>query len=493
MKKLLTTITLSVTMGLSACSQVASVQEANIPNIAKASLKAFYLIRSGVPIESKYAGEYARPLGHADTQVYIHPSAVSEGRPAESVISSPLGWYDAGDYNKYTVNSAYACGLMLLAYDQAPEYFKKHSVDIPESNNKTADVLDEVMFNLKWLFTMQDPADGGVYHKLTTPNFEGFVMPKDCHQKRYVVQKSVTGSLDFAAVMAQAARIYKNNADYPDFSKKAEEAAIQAFEWAEKNAKAFYVQNEMNKKFQPAVNTGEYGDGNATDERFWAATELYLLTGKKNYLEIAKQTAPKGMGVPSWGDVDELGALEWIAKGKGELHDTSMSQLDVLCQQLAKKAEKSPIKSTFGYTDADYGWGCLAGCCMEGYFLMMGKKYLDKSKTKNYLEMARNNFKFLTGDGPTGYCFITAFGKKPAMHPHHRISAADGIEKPFPGLLVGGPNGGQQDKNDGNLHYPSDKPALSYLDEEPSYASNEIAINWQASLVAFASLLDAQK
>ena len=41
----------------------------------------------------------------------------------------------------------------------------------PESDNKIPDILDEMMYNLKWMLTMQDPTDGGVYHKLTTPNW----------------------------------------------------------------------------------------------------------------------------------------------------------------------------------------------------------------------------------------------------------------------------------------------------------------------------------
>ena len=70
-------------------------------------------MRSGCEIEEKYAGEYARPLAHADTRVMIHPSAASAERPAGSYIISPLGWYDAGDYNKYIVNSAYSVAVML--------------------------------------------------------------------------------------------------------------------------------------------------------------------------------------------------------------------------------------------------------------------------------------------------------------------------------------------------------------------------------------------
>ena len=77
------------------------------------------------------------------------------------------------------------------------------------------------------------------------------------------------------------------------------------------------------------------------------------------------------------------------------------------------------------------------------------------------------------------------------MHPHHRISASDGIDAPMPGLLVGGPNPGQQDKAEGNLVYPSNYPDESYLDQTESYASNEIAINWNANLVGISCWIDA--
>jgi endoglucanase len=75
------------------------------------------------------------------------------------------------------------------------------------------------------------------------------------------------------------------------------------------------------------------------------------------------------------------------------------------------------------------------------------------------------------------------------MHPHHRPSEADGVEAPYPGLLVGGPNPGQQDKADVK-EYPSNQPDESYTDVMQSYASNEIAINWNATLVTLTGMLD---
>ena len=460
-------------------------------DLSVASLKLFYLMRTGVPIEAAYAGKYARGVGHSDTHVLIHPSAASPGREANSVISSPLGWYDAGDYNKYVVNSAFSIGMMLACYEQNKDYFKKLSTNIPESRNATPDILDEMMFNLKWLLTMQDPEDGGVYHKLTTPNFEGFVMPSECKQQRYVVAKSVTAALDFAAVMAQSARLLKGSSDYSGFASQAETAAKRAYEWAKANPNAFYNQFKLSQDFKPAVNTGTYGDMSARDERFWAATELYKLTADGNYLEDAKAVKPARFNAPTWGNVAGLGTWAWIAQEGSELHSEMLAQLKDYCEALVANVGTSSFQAPFGDKKSDFGWGCLAeGGCANGVALMFADRYLERGK---YMRYALENMDYILGRNATGYCFVTGFGTKSPMHPHHRLSSADGIEEPFPGMLVGGPNPGQQDKRDGNLVYPSNFPDESYLDVEGSYASNEIAINWNASLVALVCWIDALK
>jgi len=73
------------------------------------------------------------------------------------------------------------------------------------------------------------------------------------------------------------------------------------------------------------------------------------------------------------------------------------------------------------------------------------------------------------------------------MHPHHRPSIADGIVPPVPGLLAGGPNAGRQD----GQHYIYLEPETSYLDNDQAYASNEIAINWNAPLVYLSGAMEA--
>ena len=71
-----------------------------------AALKSYYFNRSGTALAARHAGAYARAAGHPDDRVLVHASAASAARPEGSVIASPKGWYDAGDYNKYIATSA---------------------------------------------------------------------------------------------------------------------------------------------------------------------------------------------------------------------------------------------------------------------------------------------------------------------------------------------------------------------------------------------------
>lgn len=461
--------------------------------LSVASIKAFYYQRASMPIEEQYAGRWARPAGHMDDQVMVHPSAATAERPAGTVISSPAGWYDAGDYNKYIVNSGYAVGVMMNAYERNKEYYNQLNVNIPESKNGAPDLLDEIYYNLKWMQTMQD-SDGGLYHKLTTPSFEGMVAPTACHQQRYVVRKTTAATLDFAASMAMASRIYTDfESVYPGFAAKALEQAEKAYAWAKANPNVAYNQNGMNKEFEPKVVTGEYGDWKFDDEFFWAASELYFLTGKSEYREDALKYKPTGYAPASWGNVAELGMLDWINfKLDAPVSDSTIANdfKDKLLAYVApfvEAAENSCFVSPSGNAASDFFWGCNAeACCWRGVQLMYAYKLTGKDTYKLNAVRCMN---YLLGQNATGYCYVTGFGTKPASHPHHRLSESS-AHGALPGFMVGGPNPGQQDKP--AVTYTSDLPDESYLDNSGSYASNEIAINWNATLVALSGWLDAE-
>lgn len=276
--------------------------------VALASLKGFYFQRVSMPLLPRFAGKWHRGAGHPDTAVLVHSSAASKERPAGTKLSMPGGWYDAGDYNKYVVNSGITTNTLLLAYEDYTALFTQEKLHIPESNNAVPDVLDEVLYNLRWMLAMQDPNDGGVYHKCTNASFDGMVMPGVTTAPRYVVQKSTAAALNLAAVAAQASVIFrKYGKALPGFADSCLHVAQKAWAWAQKNPAVLYEQEKLNQQFEPKITTGAYGDRNLSDEWFWAACELLAATKDARYIEPVQKGLDAPASLPSWNGVGLLG------------------------------------------------------------------------------------------------------------------------------------------------------------------------------------------
>lgn len=461
--------------------------------LGKATMKAYYFQRASTPLPEKYAGQWNRKAGHPDQKVLIHASAATKERPEGTAISSPLGWYDAGDYNKYIVNSGITMGTLLSFYEDFPSYAGKVNLNIPESSNKIPDFLDEIIWNLRWMLTMQDPTDGGVYHKLTTADFDQMEMPEDDKSTRYVVQKGTAATLDFAAVTAQASRILKKfSNELPGLSDSCLNASKKAWKWATVNNNIAFNQKEVNLKYKPQITTGDYGDKNFSDEFIWAGCELYISTGDEQYYTFKNLFPDQLMPLPSWGNVRLLGyySLARNQKKLNQLHKADFLKLEdrmlSMAEKLMNKYKERAYQTVMGSNHRDFGWGSNSLAANQGVALIQAFKL---SGNKDFLEAALSNLDYLMGRNASGYSYVTGFGSKSPMFPHHRPSAADGVKSPVPGLLVGGPNPGMQDK----VALPNLIPDQAYLDSQDSYATNEIAINWNAPMVYLTNALVALK
>jgi len=448
------------------------------------AIKAFYFNRASTELLETHAGVYKRAAGHLDTTVYIHKSAATNLRPEGTVVSAPKGWYDAGDYNLYAVNAGISTYTLLAAYERYADFFKDQNLNIPESGDAVPDILNEVMWNLEWLLAMQDPNDGGVYHKLTSKNFSGMVMPHADTSARYMVQKATAATLDFAAVMAAASRIYAPyEAAYPGLSAKMLSAAKAAYQWAQANPAVEYLQPSD-------IETGGYGDKTFSDEFAWAAAELYITSQDDAYYTALNPTAVTA-DVPWWGGVKSLG---WISLAHNLESLTPSADKALIKSRLngvaAGIAAKKPA-SAYGVplVSSDFNWGSNSGALNQAMMLLAAYE-LDNSKT-DYLKTAQSLLDYVLGRNPTDYSFVTGFGLRTPQNIHHRPSEADGIAGSLPGFLAGGANPGQQDLSGCKVPYPSTLPAKSYLDDTCSYASNEIAINWNAPLVYVSAALQA--
>ncbi len=437
---------------------------------ADASLKSFYYQRCSYELKNPFAGLWARAAGHPDTQCILHASTGKSGK-----ISSPGGWYDAGDYGKYVINAGISVATLLSFYENFNTYFADGTIHIPESGNGLNDLLDEVKFELDWLKTMQDD-DGGVFFKVTTLAFSGFIMPEADKADRFVIGKVTASALDFAAMMAMAGRIY--NSGDNDYAADCIRRAEAAWAWAKAHP-AIYFKNPAD------VSTGEYGDNNVTDEFIWAAAELYITTQKdeyKTYLE-SRSASLTYNSAPGWPSVQPLASLSLATRPNGlsatvltNIKNSIVATSDKWLAQIGSNAPRIP--------NLNYGWGCNSEIANDGVGMLYA--YL-LTKDQKYIKGAGECADYLLGKNATGFSFESSYGFKTPMNFHHRPSYSDGIVQPVPGFISGGPNPGKED----GQKYPFSNPAKCYIDVMGSYASNEVCINWNSPFTALLAGVDA--
>jgi endoglucanase len=441
------------------------------------AMRAFYGQRCGTAVDlgPEFPG-YRHAACHLKGE--FHSSSGKQGER-----DNVGGWHDAGDYGRYVVNSGITTGTLLWTWEMYGTKVKSVKLNLPESGNGTPDILNEARWNVEWMLKMQDE-DGGSWHKQTSEHFPDFVMPEDDHLSSAVIgagqapYKNTCATADLAAVAAIAARVY-----LPfdaKFAARNLEAARKAWLWAEKYPNVVF-------KNPAGVSTGEYGDNDCGDERFWAAAELWRTTGEaayNNYFVTHYADFRPSLDAPSaegWKQVAALGLWTYaLSTHKGT--DAAVvadirKRTAVAARAIVEHTRKNPYRVSL--LTEDYLWGSNGVVANYGMELLVANRL---APDPNFVESALDNLHYLLGRNAFSISWMTQVGANPYRHPHHRPSGADKNAEPWPGLLSGGPNAGRQDDALKKLP-PGLPPAKVYVDDQASYASNEIAINWQAPLV----------
>jgi endoglucanase len=432
--------------------------------LSRAAVRAFFFQRCGITLDSARVGIWARRAGHPDTALPVEEVPGVRGR--RDVHG---GWYDAGDYGKYVLTAGIALWHLLSIQETWPGAFPDGSLSIPESGNGVGDLLDEARWEIAWVARMQD-RDGGVFFKVGPKSWDGLVLPEQSTQPRFVFGKSTASTLYAAAAFAQASRVYAK-VD-PAFARDCRARAERAWKWASRNPSIPSPNN--------AGGTGIYPEGPLDEARLWAASELWLATGAKPYREALSRLAPR---VPFkshawWQDVGNLGWLS-IARlgGKDTLARIArgmiVSQADSILSRMDASAGRVPNES-FWWGSNDVELGC-AVTLANAYMLDPKPAWRDAA-----LEV----LDYMLGRNVLGHSFVTGTGSGSPQHTYHRLLKAEGLP-PFPGLLAGGPNSGHEDdvsKDVDGVRWKNEPPARSWRDDDRSYATNEVAINWNASL-----------
>lgn len=454
------------------------VRQDPINELFFASIRAFYFQRASLTLTPETAGPWSRPAGHPDRNLRTRVDGEAEQR-----IDAPGGWYDAGDYGKYVVNAGISVGTLLLLAEHYPDAIGDR-LNIPESGNRISDLLDEVRYELEWLLSMQDK-DGGVFFKVGSSAWAGFVMPHLDQQERLIIGKSTGSTLNLAAVAAHASRVFLKIDRH--FSHQLLKAAEAAWRWARQNP-------NIDAPTYEGGGTGAYPDGVFQDEFLWAASHLARATKSIEYRQFLHRA------IESSTLKDESAEALWWRKtttiaylGLSRLSDTDILSRDLqtkvrqeivsYARRVASTARHEPFH--IPYRGDDFIWGSNGGLANLG--MVLAEAYtIDKDPA--FLETMRATAHYLLGHNIHGITFVTGFGYRSVRAPHHRIIGSDTVHEAIPGFIVGGPNIEKPDAIFGIPYGPVQTGPFLYVDNQHSFGSNEVAINWSA---AFSYLLAA--
>jgi len=465
------------------------------------ALKYYYTQRSGTPIRDDLRPGYGRAAGHVDVTPNQGDSAVPcQPGVCDYKLDVTGGWYDAGDHGKYVVNGGISTWELLSTYERAlhartgrPAKLGDGTLAIPESGNKVPDILDESRWELEFLLKMQVPAGqplaGMAHHKIHDEAWTGLpLLPSEDPQKRELHPATTEATLNLAATAAQAARLYKPY----DKAFAAKTLAAARTAWT-----AALAHPALHADPNDGTGGGAYPDTDATDEFYWAAAELYLTTGEKQFADYVLNSPVH--------TADIFGPLgyDWARTGAAARLDLAtvpnkLPGRDKVRQSVVKGADRylatlksQPYGMPYAPTDNLYDWGSNHQILHNG--IVIATAYDITGATK-YRDGALQSVDYLFGRNALNMSYVTGYGEVNSHNQHSRWYAHQldpNLPNPPKGTLSGGPNSSIQDP------YAQSKlqgcvGQFCYIDDIQSWSTNEHTINWNSALSRMASFVADQ-
>ncbi len=458
--------------------------------------KFYYTQRSGTPIRDDLRPGYGRAAGHVGTA----PNQGDRDVPCRPGVCSYTldvtgGWYDAGDHGKYVVNGGISVWQLLSAHERSlhartgtPGAYGDGTLALPESGNGVPDLLDEVRWELDFLLKTQvpdgEPLAGMAHHKVHDEQWTGLpLLPADDPQKRELHPPTTAATLNLAATAAQAARLYQKYD--PRFAATALTAARKA--WAAALAHPDVLASESD-----GVGGGAYPDRNVADEFYWAAAELYLTTGERQF-EDHVLTSPVHTA-----DIFGPVAFDWAATAVPARLDlaTVPSRLpgrDRVRQSVRAGADRylatlraHPYGMPYAPEGQRYDWGSTHQILNNAAVLATAH---DLTGRTAYRDGALQSMDYVLGRNALNLSYVTGYGEAAAQNQHSRWYAHQldpNLPRPPAGSLAGGPNSSIQDPV-AQAKLTGCTGQFCYIDDIHSWSTNEITINWNAALTWMAS------
>ena len=360
------------------------------------------------------------------------------------------GHHDAGDYSRYTINSAALVHTLIFAVDALPGVGELDNLGLPESGDGKSDVLQEAKWEADFLAKMQDD-DGGFYF-LVYPRdrkYENNVLP-DAGDPQIVWPKNTAVTAAAVAALAQASSSPLFKKQFPEASAVYLAKAKKGWEFLDRAIKKFGNEGAYQK-------ITHYGDDFMHDDELaWAACELFLATGDESFQKKLLQSFKPhedrtrrwgwwrlyegyGRAIRSYGLAVKSGRVKpaqldqsFLRACEGEIVAAADDQLRWSQQSAYGTSFPTETKRFRGagwYFSMDQAFDLAVGCALD-------HPAMNDPRPK-FTEAVLANLNYEGGGNPVNVCYLTGLGWKRQREIVHQYAQNDRRILPPSGIPLG--------------------------------------------------------
>ena len=386
------------------------------------------------------------------------------------------GHHDAGDYSKYTINSAALIHYLVFAVDAFGGVGELDNLGIPESGDGKSDLLEEAKWEADFLAKLQD-ADGGFYFLVYPRNreYENDVLPER-GDAQVVWPKNTAATAAAVAALAQCGSSPLFRKQFPEAATNYLARAQRGWDFLTKGI-AKYGKDGAYQKLT------HYGDEfTHDDELAWAACELFLATGEATYQQkLMEWFDPSNPATIQWGWWRLYAGYGCAARSYAFAVKTGRRKLNELdpvyltkCQNEVTKGAGDQLRraqnNAYGTSfpieakrNRDAGWYFSSERAFDiaVAYQLFPRPDLASDPRRDYLDSILSNLNYEGGCNPANVTYLTGLGWKRQREIVDQYAQNDRRVLPPTGIPLGNIQAGFQYLNNygselGALTFPSD-------------------------------------
>jgi len=426
--------------------------------VLRQAMRTFFYQRSGFAKEAEYSGDaWTDGASHVGNLQDLNCRSFFDKGNTDTEKDVSGGWYDAGDYNKYSNWTANYIVEMMKAYLENPDAWGD-DYNIPESGNGIPDLLDEAMWGIDHLLRMQQP-DGGVLSVIGESHGSP---PSAVDGPSYYGPVNTSATLNTSAAFAISSKVYRS-LEMEDYADTLLARSLKAWTWAEANPAVLFNNNDPDYNSEGLAAGGqEVDDYNRGMIKLEAACYLYEVTGDTMYRDYF-DTNYQDCHLMQWNWAYPFESINQEVL----LYYTQLENGTVSVQNDIKNVYRNAVvngsDNLLAYTDGrdpymayikDYTWGSNGVKSAQGsmYYNLISYGLENNPEA---IDAALGILNYLHGVNPLNFVYLSnmyAYGAENGVNEFYHSWFTNGSPLwdrvgestwgPAPGYLTGGPNPG---------------------------------------------------